>query len=829
MNKIIKENILASVLILILSLLVYHFAYGLHTISPSNTAWLLEARHDWGQHYLGWAFFRNDDWTFPLGTVKSWYFPMGTNIGLTDSLPLFAIIFKIFNPLLGDEFQYLGLWIFLCFFLNGYFTNKILNLYNINWIIRFFVILFIITNPVLLYRGLHPALCGQWLIIGSIYIYLRQPKSEKESYKLSYLQGGLILLSGLIHPYLTFIIAGFALIVPLKNYVLYYKTPLIKNVVILLATFIILVANWYIVGLIGSSDSEVKNGYGLYSWNLNSFFNPDGFSSIFPQLEKENPKQYEGYSYFGAGMYIVILSSILILIINSFKSKLPKQKIYLIIIFLLWAIPLTIFGISNVISFNEKILFTYPTPEIVITLGNIFRATSRFIWLIYYAIFLSSLLIIAKSKINNTIKIGVLGLLLILQIYDTKMLFTFRKLNSGAYHPPLSEEKWNTVFREFDHVITYPIYDLKTVNEFDYQDFGYFAALNKATITNAYVARIDSKGEDKFKSEVLEQILNGKIDTKTIYITGENNLKDFVVLINSGNANLKLIDNYYVIYSSQVNLNISQSETDKATIAKALKTNLKPNNFEPTNLPIKPTNNIAFYFEKFDVQNNYVNINGWGLIPTSTNNLKDSIFVVLRDKTQLYIAPMTNYVREDIGMKYNNKNLENAGYTSIVFTKNIKKGTTLNYGLLIKSENQYNYIESEEVVTIGVKLDDDALATKVNLSKEPFILSIDKVEIVEGKGVVFGWTAKENTDNSLFNKEVILEKDKKYFSVNTKNILRDDVVSAKPELLNIQNCGFVTNFNTKSLAKGTYKIGIRLLNDKNQTYTQMSDKTITIK
>ena len=828
MKSINKENVLASVLILILSLLIYHFAYGLHTILPSNTAWLLEARHDWGQHYLGWAFFRNDDWTFPLGTVKSWYYPMGTNVGLTDSLPLFALIFKVFNSFLGAEFQYLGLWIFLCFYLNGYFTNKILKLYNINWIIRFLVILFVITNPVLLYRGLHPALCGQWLIIGSIYLYLKQPQSSKESFKLSYLQSGLILLSGLIHPYLTFIIAGFALIVPLKNYVLYYKTPLIKNVLILLATFIILVANWYIVGLIGSSDSEVKNGYGLYSWNLNAFFNPDGFSSIFPQLEKENPKQYEGYSYFGAGMYIVIVCSIVLLIINSFKVKVSKQKLYSILIFLLWAIPLTIFGISNVITFNEKILFTYPTPEIVIVLGNIFRATSRFIWLIYYAIFLGSLLVIARSKMNNGIKIGALTLLLILQIYDTKMLFTFRNLNSGEYHPPLSEEKWNTVFSEFDHVITYPIYDLKTKNDFDYQDFGYFAALNKATITNAYVAHIDGKGEEKFKSEVLEQILNSKIDTKTVYITSENNLKDFVVLINSGNATLKVIDNYYVIYSAQVNLNITQTEIDKATIAKALKTSLKPNNFEPTSLPIKPTNNIEFYFEKFEVQNNYVNINGWGLMPTSTNNSKDSIFVVLRDKNQFYIATMTNYIREDIGMKFNNKNLENAGFTSIVFTKNIKKGTTLNYGVLIKSGNQYNYAESEEVVTIGVKLDDDALTTKVNLSKDPFLLSIDKVEIKEDKGVIFGWTAKENADNSSFNKEVILEKDKKYFSVNTKNIVRDDVVSAKPELINAQNCGFITNFNTKSLPKGTYTIGIRLLNDQNKTYTQMSDKKITI-
>ena len=56
--------------------------------------------HDWGQHYLGWAYYRDADWSFPLGKMDNFYYPVGTNVGFTDSIPLLAFVFKIFSFLL---------------------------------------------------------------------------------------------------------------------------------------------------------------------------------------------------------------------------------------------------------------------------------------------------------------------------------------------------------------------------------------------------------------------------------------------------------------------------------------------------------------------------------------------------------------------------------------------------------------------------------------------------------------------------------------------------------------------------------------------------------
>ena len=65
----------------------YHLCLGLQTVNPTYVDWLMMVHHDWGQHYLGWYFFRVDPWTFPIGNMHSIYYPLGTNIGFMDAAP----------------------------------------------------------------------------------------------------------------------------------------------------------------------------------------------------------------------------------------------------------------------------------------------------------------------------------------------------------------------------------------------------------------------------------------------------------------------------------------------------------------------------------------------------------------------------------------------------------------------------------------------------------------------------------------------------------------------------------------------------------------------
>jgi len=93
----------------LMGFVVFTLTYGLKVVDPTNIEWLLGGG-DIKQHYLGWEFFRREDWSFPLGAIHQLAYPYGVSVTYTDSIPLMAIPFKLFSSVLPEHFQYLGIW-----------------------------------------------------------------------------------------------------------------------------------------------------------------------------------------------------------------------------------------------------------------------------------------------------------------------------------------------------------------------------------------------------------------------------------------------------------------------------------------------------------------------------------------------------------------------------------------------------------------------------------------------------------------------------------------------------------------------------------------------
>ena len=55
---------------------------------------------DFRLHFLGWHLYRASPWTWPIGATPFQIWPVGSSIGLTDSIPIFAFLFKPLDPLL---------------------------------------------------------------------------------------------------------------------------------------------------------------------------------------------------------------------------------------------------------------------------------------------------------------------------------------------------------------------------------------------------------------------------------------------------------------------------------------------------------------------------------------------------------------------------------------------------------------------------------------------------------------------------------------------------------------------------------------------------------
>lgn len=88
--------------------------YGTKILNFTYVDWIYVQQADIFQHQIGFEFIRNDIWRFPLGSYMNYAYPFGTSVVYTDSIPLFAIIFKLFAFLLPQSFQYFGLWGILC-------------------------------------------------------------------------------------------------------------------------------------------------------------------------------------------------------------------------------------------------------------------------------------------------------------------------------------------------------------------------------------------------------------------------------------------------------------------------------------------------------------------------------------------------------------------------------------------------------------------------------------------------------------------------------------------------------------------------------------------
>ncbi|WP_304164113.1 DUF6311 domain-containing protein, partial [Lonsdalea britannica] len=70
---------------------------GLSILDPTNVSYLLDG--DAAQHLIGWDFFRHTSLLqWPIGNNKAYGMELNNSIVYTDSIPLFAILFKILSP-----------------------------------------------------------------------------------------------------------------------------------------------------------------------------------------------------------------------------------------------------------------------------------------------------------------------------------------------------------------------------------------------------------------------------------------------------------------------------------------------------------------------------------------------------------------------------------------------------------------------------------------------------------------------------------------------------------------------------------------------------------
>lgn len=153
--------------------------YGFKVMDVQYVDWLMTGG-DTTQHYLGWVFFRNSPWHFPIGLVDGLAYPALTSVMYTDSIPLFSLFFKLLSPILPETFQFFGIWGIMAFMLQGGISSLIIYKIKASMPVALIgSVFFIISPPVLQRMYGHTALAGHFMILLPIAVWFYQDVFKK--------------------------------------------------------------------------------------------------------------------------------------------------------------------------------------------------------------------------------------------------------------------------------------------------------------------------------------------------------------------------------------------------------------------------------------------------------------------------------------------------------------------------------------------------------------------------------------------------------------------------------------------------------------------------
>ena len=400
-----------QLIIIIASVSLFVYLLGLDFIRFNNYEWLYTG--DLSTYHLGWKYFRNDIWRFPIGLNPNYGIYLNTSIIFSDSIPLFAIFFKSIKNFIPNDFQYFSLWILISIYLQIFFSFKIIYKLTNDLIYSLIASLFFCFATIFLHRSaIHLSLFGQWIILSYFYTEISTNKNKFFFKSLN------ILLSLTIHFYFTIILTLTLILEKLYDF-LTKKESTKKIIVEFIIIIPIILLAMYVLGYFTISvDDGLGGGYGYFNLNLNSFFNPLGktnfgnfsWSFFFPPREYQNG-EIEGFSYLGLSGMVFLVIFIYNIFLKKYKIIYTNKKLILICVFFFFL------SISNNINIGGSNIFIIPFNKYIYGAMSTIRASGRLIWPVYYLVFIVGIVFIYKNFDKKTSLIIIISLFLI-QIID---------------------------------------------------------------------------------------------------------------------------------------------------------------------------------------------------------------------------------------------------------------------------------------------------------------------------------------------------------------------------------------------------------------------------
>ena len=593
---------------LVIGLSVFVYVTGGRILNPTSRDWLMVG--DSATHYMGWEFFRHTSLLqWPLGLNPKLGLDISSSIAFTDSIPLAAFIFKPFNSLLPATFQYLGLWILICFVLQTYLAARLLSHFLADQIQIALGSVFIALSPVLIYRLVHDgyghiALVSHFLILGALNLYFTKP--------LKSLWWALLFTSTiLIQAYFIPMVAAIW-IAKLVQYLRHdggSRSVAIKHfAAVAVASISTLIAGGYVA--LGSNlftgGSEVTDSSFPYwfRWQPLSLIDIQtsfsGTWSHFLSDQQELRGDVEGFSFLGSGIILLAGLVTLVLLLRYFVARFPhyqpsqvaaaigatlvitaswivmSTQVFSMALFVLLAVFVIRFSIEKLVTkksesrsrhralyllvaalaaysmtfrpgIGRRTFFEYPLVPLFKQFTQTFHTHGRYIWPAYYLLVLV-VIVVACSVFNKKLATIVLTGCLLFQIVDSASAVTtvrHRFTDAPEWVSPMQDPRWEELAGTHKNIVTLPL----LINDVEsrWMLIADFASRHKMGTNAVYFSRINMEEASQYAGRLHDGFLHGTLDASNVYIVTDDAYWEGVVGLKFPYAFTGDIDGFHVV------------------------------------------------------------------------------------------------------------------------------------------------------------------------------------------------------------------------------------------------------------------------------------------
>lgn len=533
--------------------------FGLWFIGPRNifwgtTDWL--NRSDLAAYQLSWEFFRQTPLLqWPLTAVPNYGVSFQTV--LVGGNALIELPLKFLRPILPTTFQYVGMWIVGCFFLQGYFAARLLSHFVSDRFIRFVIANVFVISPVLVFRiGIagHPALGAHWLILCAFYLYFSVRQSQVFWSILLALALMTNIYISVMVVFVYFAAVGKVLLTgrDLRNGVSLARLVLVPSLIGAL-TFIVMGYLEY-----GSS----AEGTGFFRLNALAFWNPDfslqeSFSFVLGhfgplRLRQLVAEEGEGFGYLGLGTVLTV-PLIVIFVIRHCSAAWWRTICPLIAAcFFLFLVAMS----NRVVVIRHE--FYYWLPKNILDLRQTFRAATRFAWPMYYFLTLTG--VVAMVRLVRGRRVIVVAVLLFIGVHVLDqipgLLYAHRELSSQpSYRSPLVNPEWSDLANKYTKINLFPNFDLQVGEgspdaEFwngEWFHFARFAVDNDMATGFGYFSRPVTRFLLQDNLRMDRELATGDLEINTIYVLSNPGTWVLAKERLDDKSRAFILDGYYVI------------------------------------------------------------------------------------------------------------------------------------------------------------------------------------------------------------------------------------------------------------------------------------------